>query len=766
MADGKIIIETDIDQSGAEKGVNQLENSLNKVGNKITSIGATAAKGVAVATGALGALGLKSIGVASDLQEIQNVVDITFGDGATIINDWAKTTKESFGLSELQAKKYSSTLGAMMKSSGLSADASRDMSMAMTELTADMSSFYNLGHEEAFEKIKSGISGEVEPLRSLGINMSVANMEAFALAQGINKSWNEMSQAEQTTLRYQYLMQQSAVALGDFARTADGLANSTRTAQVTIQEIAQKLGDLLYPIAQNVMVKVNELGNSLKTALDNPEVQASITSLAETLGELALKLLDLVVTYLPSLINGLTWFLSNLPQITALFVGLYTAIKTFTIINTIVKAYKAWTTVTTGLTIAQKLLNLVMLANPIGIIIGLIAGLVAAFVVLWNTSDTFRDKLTIAWNTIKSVFDTVWTSIANFFTVTIPQIVTSVINWFAQLPERIGEFFNQLWNSIVTWVSNTWNSLVNAVKNIVESVINFFATLPERIGYFLGFMLGKIVNIWLQVQEFIHVKVPEIINNIIEWFSQLPGRVWEWLVNTYNKVVEWGSNMWNKAIEVGRNFINGVIDFFRQLPSNVATWFNNTINKASEFVGNMANKAREAGRQFKDTIVSALTSLPSKMAEIGKNVVRGIWNGITGSISWLKNKISSVCSSIVDGFKKGLGIHSPSVVMEKVIGKFIPPGIGNGVEDAMPQLTKDTLSNLKGYYTKLQNAVNNNSLGTGIRSIGSNFVNNVINNPAPNINNVIQNHIDIDGREVARSISPYQNEFDNYALGR
>ena len=160
MADGKIIIETDIDQSGAEKGVNQLENSLNKVGNKITSIGATAAKGVAVATGALGALGLKSIGVASDLQEIQNVVDITFGEGANTINDWAKTTKESFGLSELQAKKYSSTLGAMLKSSGLTTEASLEMSMAMAELTADMSSFYNLSHEEAFEKLKSGISGK------------------------------------------------------------------------------------------------------------------------------------------------------------------------------------------------------------------------------------------------------------------------------------------------------------------------------------------------------------------------------------------------------------------------------------------------------------------------------------------------------------------------------------------------------------------------------------------------------------------------------
>lgn len=159
MADGKIIIETDIDQSGAEKGVDELENNLNKVSSKVSNVGKTVAKGVAVATGALTAMGIKSIDVASDLQEIQNVVDVTFGDGAKVINDWSKTVKESFGLSELQAKKYSSTLGAMMKSSGLSADASRDMAMSMTELTADMASFYNLDHEEAFEKIKSGISG-------------------------------------------------------------------------------------------------------------------------------------------------------------------------------------------------------------------------------------------------------------------------------------------------------------------------------------------------------------------------------------------------------------------------------------------------------------------------------------------------------------------------------------------------------------------------------------------------------------------------------
>ena len=764
--DGTIIINTKLDDTGVKNGLSKLERNINKVTSSITSIGKTVAKGTVVATGALTAMGIKSIGVASDLQEIQNVVDVTFGDGAKVINDWSKTVKESFGLSELQAKKYSSTLGAMMKSSGLSAEASRDMAMSMTELTADMASFYNLDHEEAFEKLKSGISGEVEPLKALGINLSVTNMEAYALAQGINKSWNEMTQAEQTTLRYQYIMAQTADAQGDFARTSDGLANSTRTAKITIQEVAQKLGDLLLPIAQNVMIKVNELGNKMKEALDKPEVQESIQNLAQKLGDLALKLLDMAVNNLPQLIDKLTWFMDNLPTISALFAVVYTTIKVFTAIKTVIDTFTALNVVIKGCSGAMSILNAVLAVNPIVLLIGAIAGLVVAFITLWNTSEGFKNAMIACWNAIKYAFGVVWTAIVTFFTTTIPNVITSVINWFAQLPIRIGQFFIDLWNSIVTWVSNTWNSLVDGVKNIVEAVINFFATLPEKIAYCLGFALGKIVSWGIEVYNFITVKIPEIINSIIEWFAQLPSRIWEWLVNTYNKVVEWGSNMWNKAIEVGRNFINGVVEFFRQLPSNIATWFHNTINKASEFVSNMANKALEAGRQFKDTIVNALTSLPSKMLKIGKNVVKGIWNGITDSIGWLKNKIKSVCSSIVDGFKDGLGIHSPSRIMRDAIGKFIPQGISVGIEGEMPQLTKDTMANLKDYYTKLQNAVNGSSLGLGLGNVASNYVNNIINNTNPQITNVIENVLELDGREIARGVAPYQEELDNYAFGR
>ncbi|WP_341877589.1 hypothetical protein [Defluviitalea saccharophila] len=166
--------------------------------------------------------------LASDLTEVQNVVDVTFGSMAKDINDFASTALDNFGLSELSAKKFASTMGAMLKSSGLTGESVKNMSIELTKLTADMASFYNLKPEEAFQKIRAGISGETEPLKQLGINMSVANMQAYALAQGITRKWQAMSQAEQTMLRYNYLLSVTKDAQGDFARNVGTWANQTK----------------------------------------------------------------------------------------------------------------------------------------------------------------------------------------------------------------------------------------------------------------------------------------------------------------------------------------------------------------------------------------------------------------------------------------------------------------------------------------------------------------------------------------------------------
>lgn len=114
----------------------------------------------------------QGIELASSLTEVQNVVDVTFGDGAQEIYDWADAAAESFGMSSLAAQEYNGTMGAMLKSMGLTDDKVKEMSMDMVGLAGDMASFYNLPVEQAFQKIRSGISGETEPLKQLGINMS------------------------------------------------------------------------------------------------------------------------------------------------------------------------------------------------------------------------------------------------------------------------------------------------------------------------------------------------------------------------------------------------------------------------------------------------------------------------------------------------------------------------------------------------------------------------------------------------------------------
>ena len=269
--DGKVVYKIEGDNSQALKALDEFEKEAKKTGGqfgdtvKDTMDGAestvsTAATKIAKAIGSafvtkqIIEFGKAAVGVASDLNEVQDVVDTTFGtEGAIKVNEWARNAAEAFGESELQAKQFTSTLGAMFKSMGVGQADMEEMSMSLAGLAGDMASFYNLDPTEAFEKLRSGISGETEPLKQLGINMSVANLEAFALSEGITTAYDSMTQAEQATLRYQYIMSATADAQGDFADTSDSLANQQRILQLEIQTLAAEIGQDLMPIAQEIL---------------------------------------------------------------------------------------------------------------------------------------------------------------------------------------------------------------------------------------------------------------------------------------------------------------------------------------------------------------------------------------------------------------------------------------------------------------------------------------------------------------------------------
>ena len=224
--------------------------------------------GVALSAAAIVNFGKKCIDLGSDLAEVQNVVDVTFGNLSESVNQFAKNAISQFGLSETSAKQFTSTMGAMLKSMGFTTSAAAEMGMNITGLAGDMASFYNLDAKDAFAKIRAGISGETEPLKQLGINLSVANLQQYALSQGITKSYNAMTQQEQALLRYNYLLSVTSDAQGDFARTSDGWANQVRILTERFNSLKAAIGKGLIAVLTPVIKVLNNLLAHILTVTD------------------------------------------------------------------------------------------------------------------------------------------------------------------------------------------------------------------------------------------------------------------------------------------------------------------------------------------------------------------------------------------------------------------------------------------------------------------------------------------------------------------
>lgn len=215
--------------------------------------------------------GAQCIELGSDLQEVQNVVDVTFPRMSKQIDDFAKNAAVQFGLSETMAKKFTGTFGAMAKAFGFGEKQAYEMATALTGLAGDVASFYNISQDEAYTKLKSVFTGETETLKDLGIVMTQSALDSYALANGYGKVTAKMSEAEKVALRYQFVQEQLTLASGDFVRTADGWANQVRILKLQFDSfkatIGQGLINALTPVIKvinTIIGKLMSLANAFK----------------------------------------------------------------------------------------------------------------------------------------------------------------------------------------------------------------------------------------------------------------------------------------------------------------------------------------------------------------------------------------------------------------------------------------------------------------------------------------------------------------------
>lgn len=201
--------------------------------------------------------------MASDLEEVQNVVDVSFGSMADQVEAFANTAVRSYGMSALTAKRMASTFMAMSNGMDIAQEAGKNMSLQLTALAGDMASFYNVGQDIAQTALNSIFTGETESLKKFGIVLTETNLEAFALSQGIKKSYQAMSQAEKVALRYNYVLNATKNAQGDFARTSGSWANQIRLLKEQWTQFLGILGSGLIKILTPMVKALNQMLASL-----------------------------------------------------------------------------------------------------------------------------------------------------------------------------------------------------------------------------------------------------------------------------------------------------------------------------------------------------------------------------------------------------------------------------------------------------------------------------------------------------------------------
>lgn len=277
MADGCLNFDTNINSEGFEKGLKSLSDMVGDIKPKLKSLAMAVTAAFSVKK--LVDFGRQSIETASNLAEVQNVVDTAFGESKQKMEDFADTAVKTYGISKLTAKQTGSNFMAMAAGMGLANDSASDMAMALTGLSADMASFYNVGQDVASTALKSIFTGETETLKQFGIVMTDANLQAYALSKGITKSTADMSQAEKVQLRYNYVMSQTALAQGDFAKTSDSWANQTRILSEQWKEFGATIGTVL----MNVLLPAVKAINSVLSQLISL-AQGAARSLSEAFG--------------------------------------------------------------------------------------------------------------------------------------------------------------------------------------------------------------------------------------------------------------------------------------------------------------------------------------------------------------------------------------------------------------------------------------------------------------------------------------------------
>lgn len=431
----------------------EIGKQIQEAGTKIMSVG----KGITTAvTLPIVAAGTAFVNAASDFDENLNKVSVAFGHSTRDVYEWSRTATEQFGLSQNAALEAAAQFGDMATSMGLTEEEAAAMSTSLAGLAGDLASFKNMSVDQAMTALNGIFTGESQSLKKLGVVMTQANLEQFAEDAGL--VWKNMSEAEKVQLRYNYVLEKTRNAQGDYARTSDGTANSIRTMKATLENLSVTLGQQLLPIITPVIQKLTD----------------GITALAEKWKALSPEQQNAILT----------------------IVGIVAAIGPAIIaIGAIVK----------GVGLLTTALGFVL--TPAGLIIAALAALVAlGYLIVTN------------WETIKAKAVEIWESIKTAVTEKINEAVTDLQSGWEQTKadataawEGIKSKASEVWTNI----KNTVTDKINAAKDAVQKAID---RIKELFSGELSFPHIKLPH--FSISGSLSLSPPSVPHIGVEWYDK------------------------------------------------------------------------------------------------------------------------------------------------------------------------------------------------------------------------------------------------------
>ena len=287
------------DATGLNQALNKADAQLKQFGKRAKDIGRTLTTRLTLP---IGAAGFAAIKMASDVEESLNKVDVAFGDSSKEVKDFAKTTLEAFGIAEGSALDMAALFGDMSTAMGISRSDAADLSTSLVGLAGDLASFKNINIEEVTTALSGVFTGETESLKRLGVVMTETNLKQFALSQGITKNLKDFSQSEKVLLRYQFVMNATSNAHGDFARTNEGSANQMRIFTESLKQLGASFGAIVLPAFTKLVTKANQI---IKRFQAFDESTKKVIALTASIAAAAGPMLYLAGSVIPKVVAGI-----------------------------------------------------------------------------------------------------------------------------------------------------------------------------------------------------------------------------------------------------------------------------------------------------------------------------------------------------------------------------------------------------------------------------------------------------------------------------